>query len=164
MNPGRIVSGGQTGVDRAALDAAIAIGIDYGGWCPKGGRAEDFNEAPGLLARYPGLQETPSSAYDQRTEWNVRDSDGTLILVPGGAAESRGTRLTERIAREMEKPVALLDPAAPAAVRDAAEFIGSLPERCTLNVAGPRESGAPGVYRSACDLMIELLSGRVSRS
>ena len=73
-----IVSGGQTGVDRAALDAAIARGIAYGGWCPQGGWAEDCPEPPGVLARYPLLRETPSADPAQRTEWNVRDSDASL--------------------------------------------------------------------------------------
>jgi hypothetical protein len=69
-----IVSGGQTGVDRAALDAAIANSIDYGGWCPRGGRAEDMRRAPGVLVRYPKLHETPLADPAQRTEWNVRRS------------------------------------------------------------------------------------------
>ena len=73
--PVEIVSGGQTGVDRAALDVALALGLACGGWCPRGRRAED---GP-LPARYP-LRETPSASYPERTEWNVRDSDGTLVL------------------------------------------------------------------------------------
>ena len=70
-----IVSGGQTGVDRAALDAALALGMRCGGWCPAGRWAEDGPIDP----RYP-LRETPSGDPAQRTEWNVRDSDATLIL------------------------------------------------------------------------------------
>ena len=71
----KLISGGQTGVDRAALDAALAAGLPIGGWCPKGRLAED-----GVIPlRYP-LQETPSQQYAQRTRWNVRDADGTLIL------------------------------------------------------------------------------------
>ena len=73
----RIISGGQTGVDRAALDAAMELGLSCGGWCPKGRHAED-----GVIpSRYP-LQETPTADYAQRTHWNVRDSDGTVILNP----------------------------------------------------------------------------------
>ena len=71
----KIISGGQTGVDRAALDVAIAMGIPHGGWCPKGRRAEDGT----IPARYH-LAETRSAAYRQRTEWNVRDSEGTVIF------------------------------------------------------------------------------------
>src|SRR3984893_7494400 len=69
----RIRSGGQTGVDRAALDAALLTGRPYEGWCPKGGWAEDFLRPPGLLTIYPHLMETPSESPEQRTEWNVRD-------------------------------------------------------------------------------------------
>ena len=89
----KIISGGQTGIDRAALDAAIEMGVDYGGWCPKGGWAEDFRKPPGLLARYPLLRETPSAEPIQRTEWNVRDADRLMILmdVSGKAQSPRAT-------------------------------------------------------------------------
>src|SRR5204862_1053873 len=87
----RVVSGGQTGVDRAALDVALGLGLPCGGWCPKGRRAED---GP-LPERYP-LRETPWSGYPQRTQWNVRDSDGTLVLLNG--EPDRGTRLTIELA------------------------------------------------------------------
>ncbi len=79
----RIVCGGQTGVDRAALDIAIELGLEYGGWCPKGGWAEDLLQPPGLLSHYPKLQPTPLEKPEQRTEWNVRDADATLILIRG---------------------------------------------------------------------------------
>lgn len=77
-----IRSGGQTGVDRGALDAARAAGVPIEGWCPAGGWAEDLPEAPGLRTDYPELRETPSREPAQRTEWNVRDSDVTLIIGP----------------------------------------------------------------------------------
>ena len=70
----KIISGGQTGVDRAALDVAIERGMPWGGWCPKGGWAEDLPDAPGLLAKYPNLRETALPHPLQRTEWNVRDA------------------------------------------------------------------------------------------
>src|SRR6185295_9106746 len=76
----KIISGGQTGVDRAALDEAIERGMDWGGWCPKGGWAEDYPEPPGLLAKYSHFKETPDPYPLQRTEWNVRDSDAALII------------------------------------------------------------------------------------
>ena len=85
----KIISGGQTGADRAALDFAIDHGIEHGGWCPKGRWAED-----GAIAeRYP-LKETPSADVAQRTEWNARDSDGTLVITEG--APVAGTALTKR--------------------------------------------------------------------
>ena len=102
----KIVSGGQTGVDRAALDAALALGIPCAGWCPRGRRAED-GEIP---RRYP-LRETPLPNYEQRTEWNVRDSDATLVLVRGRPAG--GTRLAIDATEAHGKPcrvVVLGDP------------------------------------------------------
>ena len=71
----KIISGGQTGVDRAALDWAMKYGIQHGGWCPAGRRAED-----GAIPERYSLQETPARQYQQRTRWNVRDSDATLII------------------------------------------------------------------------------------
>src|SRR5947199_5509021 len=88
-----IVSGGQTGVDRAALDVALELGLPCGGWCPRGRRAED---GP-IPAHYP-LCETRSPIYPVRARWNVRDSDATLILTRGRA--DRGTALTREPARQ----------------------------------------------------------------
>jgi hypothetical protein len=85
----KVTSGGQSGVDRAALDAAIACGVDYGGWCPRGGWAEDFPQPPGLLANYPRLIETPSADPAQRTEWNVRDANAILSWSTRRASRSR---------------------------------------------------------------------------
>ena len=101
----KVVCGGETGVDRAALDTAIALDIPYGGWCPKGGWAEDLPNPPGLLAAYPNLKPTPSADPAQRTQWNVRDSDRTLILTgPGGLAASPGTALTVQHAEALGRP------------------------------------------------------------
>src|ERR1700678_2570817 len=101
-----LISGGQSGVDRAMLDVAIARGIAYGGWCPQGGWAEDFPEPPGLLAKYPGLEETPLAEPAQRTEWNVRDADACMIIVDAGGLEvSAGTALAEELVHRYRKPL-----------------------------------------------------------
>lgn len=157
----RVVSGGQTGADRAALDAARAVGLETGGWCPRGRRAED-GRIPG---RYP-LRETPSEAVEQRTEWNVRDSDATLILVLD--AMDRGTSYTEEQAQAYGKPLRIVeltgstdahDKKADEAGEVSSETVGEevretarwLKARnvSVLNVAGPRESNAPGLYAAA---------------
>ena len=105
-----IISGGQSGVDRAALDEAIARGIPYGGWCPKGGWAEDLSEPPGLLAAYPHLRESRSADPAERTEWNVRDSDACLILVEAsGVSVSGGTALAETLAARYGRPLLVAD-------------------------------------------------------
>jgi hypothetical protein len=145
----RIVSGGQTGVDRAALDAALGLGLPCGGWCPRGRLAED---GP-IDRRYP-LRETPSADYPERTERNVRDSDGTLVLTRG--RPSGGTALTIALARRYRRPLLVLDLAGepdPAVLRRwaAAEGIS------VLNVAGPRESQQPGIQDEARSLLEEAL-------
>jgi hypothetical protein len=135
----KIVSGGQTGADRAALDWALARGVPCGGWCPKGRRAED-----GVIdARYP-LTETPSADYAQRTEWNVRDADATVI-VSLAPVLSGGSRLTQELAERLGKPCLHLHSGvdAPALLAD---FLRRHRVR-VLNVAGPRASNEPGVYR-----------------
>ncbi len=150
-----IRSGGQSGVDRAALDAAIAAGLPYTGWCPRGGWAEDFPTPPGLLARYPRLTETPAAAVEQRTEWNVRDGDATLILSRAASlAASSGTWLTKECAAQLRKPsfVANLLQADPHAVLAWLRQLTTGPTDARLfdvNVAGPRESAAPGIYADA---------------
>lgn len=145
----KIISGGQTGVDRAALDVGLALCLPIGGWCPKGRRAEDGR----IHDRYP-LVETPERNYQTRTRRNVEDADGTLILNLG--ALDGGTALTATHARQIDKPclvVALEDGIEPAAFRDwlAANSI------TVLNVAGPRESKRPGVYVAAVHCLEGLL-------
>lgn len=145
----KIVSGGQTGVDRAALDVALERGIPCGGWCPQGRKAEDGT----IPTRYP-LQETGSTRYEVRTEWNVRDSDGTLILAPG--VLEGGTALTESLVRRYGKPVLVInldDDPDPQAVRD---WLQQASIRI-LNVAGPRESKYPGIHDRAAEFLHRLL-------
>ncbi|HEX6751412.1 MAG TPA: putative molybdenum carrier protein [Longimicrobium sp.] len=145
----KIVSGGQTGVDRAALDVALELGIECGGWCPAGRMAED-----GVIdARYP-LRETPSADPAQRTEWNVRDSDATLILTTG--AESAGTELTREVARRLGKPVYFFHAGAGEDVGMFRRWLQVANVR-TLNVAGPRESESPGIGDDARRILRALL-------
>ncbi len=149
--PAKIVSGGQTGVDRAALDVARELGLPCGGWCPRGRRAED---GP-IPAHYP-LAETPSADYVERTEWNVRDADATLILTDG--ARTGGTALTVEFARQYGKPCRIVDlgQRSPSEREQTRRWLARIKAQ-TLNVAGPRESGRPGVYREACDFLRALL-------
>lgn len=145
-----IVSGGQTGVDRAALDVAISLNIDHGGWCPKGRLAED-----GVIANGYQLREMDSADYPLRTEQNVVDSDGTLLLHRGRMAG--GTELTRRLALKHARPLLAVDLETggdPAAVRC------WLAEHAiqTLNVAGPRESTAPGIGEQSANFLRQVLS------
>ncbi|MGA8691109.1 MAG: putative molybdenum carrier protein [Methyloceanibacter sp.] len=150
----KIVSGGQTGVDRAAFDVAIERGIAYGGWCPKGGWAEDMPNPPGLLAIYDRLRETPEASPRQRTEWNVRDSDRLMVLVDsGGASASKGTELALACAKMLGRPHLVIDLDADGAVTRAATWLGGAQGQLTLCIAGPRESEAPGIYAKARDFL-----------
>lgn len=154
--PTRIVSGGQSGVDRAALDFAVRRGFEIGGWCPRGGWAEDYPDPPGLLLKYRGLRETPSWRPGERTRWNVRDSDATLILVPSGGALSQGTAFTLACAQGLAKPHLVVKIDAKDALRAARAWLARITPG-TLNVAGPRESSAPGIYARATRFLNELL-------
>jgi hypothetical protein len=168
----KIVSGGQTGVDRAALDVALELDIPCGGWCPKGRRAVDGR----IPDRYP-LKETPSSGYPQRTEWNVRDSDGTLVLAQDLVAKSKvkgressgspmiippwdlalrgGTALTIELARRQKKPLAVANVNGDA-IKAVQTWIRGSNIR-VLNVAGPRESENRGIYSKTVKFLRLLL-------
>ena len=146
----KVVSGGQTGVDRAALDAALELGLPCGGWCPKGRLAED---GP-IPASYP-VKETPSCDYPERTEWNVRDSDGTLVLSWG--RPSGGTALTIALARRLKKPCLVIDLESADPPREKIAAWVDLHGIAILNVAGPRESPGLPIYRKARALLGDLL-------
>jgi hypothetical protein len=165
MNLFSIMSGGQTGVDRAALDAALALHVSCGGWCPAGRRAED---GP-IPDRYP-LTETAGPDYAERTLANVRDSDATLILHmldgppadPGrGGAGSAGTRLTARAAEELGRPLFVTRPDT-GCVAEIADWIGAH-RISVLNIAGPRESECPGIHAAARVLISDLLAAVAGR-
>jgi len=149
FQPAKIVSGGQTGVDRGALDAAMALGIPHGGWCPRGRLAED-----GPIPLIYQLAETDSPVYAVRTEKNVLDSDATLILCRG--RPSGGTDLTLRLARRHARPHLLVDLNEPVLAKVRRWLANIRP--ATLNVAGPRESQAPGIAVQAAKLLIRLFA------
>jgi predicted Rossmann-fold nucleotide-binding protein len=149
-----IISGGQTGADRAALDFAIEHGIAHGGWCPRGRLAED---GP-IDARYQ-LRETPSRRYAERTEWNVRDSDATVVFTMGSAVRG-GTALTVAMAERLGKPCLHLPSAGSEGTsKQAREFLNFLSEHGvqTLNVAGPRASQEPEIADYVRSLLTDAL-------
>ena len=154
MRIDRVISGGQTGVDRAALDVAEELGLTRGGWCPAGRLAED-----GTIPEHYPLAETPTPEYEERTEWNVRDSDATLILTIG--EPSGGTAHTIECARAQAKPYFVLDLAAAGGRGGGAHVVEEWLETNrirTLNVAGPRESKAPGIALKAARYLRKLLA------
>lgn len=148
----RIISGGQTGVDRAALDTAIELGLEHGGWCPQGRKAED-----GIIACRYRLHETADDKYAARTRLNVQDADGTLILYCGSLAG--GTQLTAQLAGQLHKPLLLVDLGNPAPVEEIRAWL-SANHIATVNIAGPRESKNPGIYQEARRLLHTLFKAK----
>jgi Circularly permutated YpsA SLOG family len=158
----KLTSGGQSGVDRAVLDVAEACGIAYGGWCPRGGWAEDFPQPPGLLARYQNLKQTPLADPAQRTEWNVRDADVCMIIVDtDGLPASRGTALARNLADRYAKPVIVVGLHEPDAVECASRWLRTQCEAfgsgLNLAIGGPRESEVPGIQGRAAAFIRALL-------
>jgi hypothetical protein len=150
----RIVSGGQTGVDRGALDAARAAGVPIGGWVPRGRWAEDGR----VPDSYDGLRETGSADPAHRTRRNVEDSDGTLLVSHGPLAG--GSELTRSLAEALDKPCLWLDldaVAAADAVNRARRWLRHHQIR-TLNVAGPRASEDPNAYAATLGLIGAILA------
>jgi hypothetical protein len=145
-----IVSGGQTGADRAALDFAIKHGLAYGGWCPRGRLAED-----GPIDRCYELQETTSRRYAERTEWNVRDSDATVVFTITPVV-SGGTALTIDLATRLGKPwLHLSRDNGSATAEHACRLLDFLAEHDVkqLNIAGPRASQEPEIAAFVCDVL-----------
>jgi hypothetical protein len=145
----KLVSGGQTGADRAGLDVAIRHGFPHGGWCPKGRKAED-----GIIPAQYQLVETPSASYLQRTERNVRDSDGTVIFTIANDL-SGGSKRTAEFAAKHRKPwihLALRS----STYEDPALLLQRFVDQSgirVLNIAGTRGSKEPAVWRFACDAL-----------
>lgn len=154
-----VISGGQTGIDRAALDAAIGAGLAYRGWCPKGGWAEDLPNPPGLGALYPDLRETPNAAPEQRTEWNVRDADALMVLIDArGIGCSHGTAVALAHAKSSGTPHSVINLDEADAMIAALDFL-STGAKVSVCIGGPRESEATGIYAKALTLLSDLLSG-----
>lgn len=154
----KIISGGQTGVDRAALDFAIRHGFEHGGWCPQGRLAED-----GIIPPRYRLHETDSAEYDERTEKNVLDSDVTLIVARGKEL-SGGTAFTKTCAEQHRRPL-LLVYERDGVRRGAATLSKFLKQHKvgTLNLAGPRESQAPGLGKFVKELLEAALTAKLAR-
>lgn len=151
MFPVKIISGGQTGADRAALDAALLLGLPAGGWVPKGRLAEDG----AVPARYEGLVEASSESYEERTELNVRDSDATVIFTFGPPAG--GSAHAEAVARSMSRPVLCVDLdrlTTGQAVMVLRQWL-TRTRPLKLNVAGPRESREPRIYEATLMILRE---------
>lgn len=151
--PEKIVSGGQTGADRAALDAALEAGVEAGGWVPRGRLAED-----GVIPlSYPNLEETRTEAIQERTRRNVESSDGTVVVVHGPVRG--GTAYTVSVAEELKKPLLVLDLTKLTLPRAAEILKAWCAEHriAVLNAAGPRASEDPGIYGPARRLIADIL-------
>ena len=151
----RIRTGGQSGVDRAAMDFARENGIELCGWCPKGGWAEDYPDPPGLLRDYPELQETPSEGTEQRTKWNMRDAGAILTIIPKSSSVSEGTNVGlaegESLGKPMYTATSLAD------VPGIIQWIDSLPQGVELCVGGPRASECQEAYDIAKAILYQVL-------
>lgn len=150
-----ICSGGQTGIDRAALDASMELGLLTGGWCPKGRRAED-----GIISDKYDLIETISFDYWERTKLNVIDSSATMIFLPENKKKCRGSFLTISYAKKYTKPYFILN-------MDTFEYeivnkwlLKIKPN--ILNIAGPRESNYPGIYNEGKEIIRNILKNFIS--
>jgi hypothetical protein len=148
----KVICGGETGADRAAVDFALSHHVAYGGWVPCDGWAEDYREPPGLLAIYPEFVPTQSTDPAVRTTLNVRDSTATVVFSPP-IVTSSGVTQTLTMANVLKRPITVVDPSSVEAGVLLETFLSRLSVDATLNVAGPRESEAPGLYQAVTDLL-----------
>ena len=156
----KVISGGQTGVDMAALDAAMELGFDTGGWCPPG-RVCENGQMPSdyklIETKKDRSLHAPDIPRSQRTENNVRFSNATLILLPDNIKMDIGTEWTLKCARRYNKPFLTMNPYHPQARSSIIEWIRTIqPE--IINIAGPSELTSPGIYNQSYKLMIEVLN------
>ena len=155
----KIVSGGQTGVDMGALEAARYLGINCGGWCPPDGSNESgtipvkFKLKPTPSDRSRWMPQVPRS---QRTEYNVRDADGTLILCPAENSLGTGTKATRELAFRLKKPCILVPLTGPQGISSCIKWLVEN-EIGTLNIAGPRESEAAGIQQLTFKFVVSLV-------
>jgi hypothetical protein len=167
----KVISGGQTGVDQAALRAAGAAGLAVGGWCPPGRVCEAGvipDEFPVTETPEDRSEAAPEVPRSQRTEWNVRDADATLILRPSGApsgsvAADPGTEFTARCAERLGRPLLVCDPGELEAVGRVRGWLRAQ-EVAVLNVAGPSEGAVPGVGEAAFVLLWGVFASGAGRS
>ncbi len=150
-----IRSGGQTGVDRAALDMARRHHISICGWCPKGGWAEDSPDPPGILKDYPELQETPSKETSQRTLWNMRDADAILTIMPESSRQSEGTELGLQEGADLNKPMFTASDVSD--VPGITAWLSSLPDELDLAIGGPRASECAEAYDMTAKILEAVL-------
>lgn len=146
-----IRTGGQSGVDRAAMDIARKYHIPICGWCPKNGWAEDYPEAPGLLADYPELTETQSYGTSERTRLNMRDADAILTIMPTNSSESKGTEIGIQEGITLIKPMLTVNSLKETI--DIIDWLSGLPDELDLAIGGPRASECPEGYQIASDIL-----------
>lgn len=149
MPVAKIISGGQSGADRAGLDAAIDLGLLHGGWCPAGRRTED-----GMIPWQYKLEETSSPGYPERTRLNVRDSNATVVFTCG--ALTPGSAQTLNFAKTLGRPVLHVDIDMAGALEKFRTWLGYV-KPSVLNVAGSRESKAPGISVKVRAMLVEVL-------
>ena len=152
---GKIRTGGQSGVDRAAMDVARMYNIPLCGWCPKYGWAEDYPAPPGLLADYPELTETPSEGTAQRTQWNMRDADAILTIIPEDSRPSTGTDVGLAEGERQRKP--MLTVSGVGDVPGILRWLDELPDGIELCVGGPRASECVTAYDVAKQVLMEVV-------
>ena len=147
----KIISGGQTGADKAALDVAIALGIEHGGWCPKG----RINEA-GRIPSFYNLTESSSNLYQQRTSLNVKESDSTLIIIKNGKW-GKGTLLTRNLCESFDKKYFIADVQKKQCEKYFEEWLNEHAPK-VLNIAGNRESTSNGIYDDTVKFLLKGLN------